>query len=87
LRQGECFIYSIVVEEAHRGRGVGLAMMEQLEAEARAAGARAALLRVIVGNAPARALYLKLGYSVLSRTPPWADRLMLPSELLRKDFG
>jgi ribosomal protein S18 acetylase RimI-like enzyme len=86
LRRGECFIYSVVVDEAHRGRGVGLAMMEQLEAHARVAGARAALLRVIVGNAPARALYLRLGYRVVGRTPVWADGLILPSELLRKEL-
>lgn len=87
LRRGECFIYSVVVAEAQRGRGVGSAMMEQLEAHARAAGARAALLRVIVGNTRARALYLRLGYRVVGRTPAWADPLIMPSELLRKDFG
>lgn len=86
LRRGECFIYSVVVDEAHRGRGVGTAMMEQLEAHAGAGGARAALLRVIVGNTRARALYLRLGYRVVGRTPVWADGLIMPSELLRKDL-
>lgn len=87
LRRGECFVYSVVVAEGHRRRGVGRAMMEQLEDYARRAGARAALLRVIVGNQPARQLYLDLGYSVVSRTPPWADRLGLPSELMRKELS
>lgn len=86
LRRGECFIYSVVVDRAHRGRGVGQAMMAQLEERARRAGARAALLRVIVGNERARALYLRLGYRVVGRTPPWLDRLALPSELLRKEL-
>lgn len=87
LRRGECFIYSVVVAEGLRGRGVGRAMMEQLEARARGAGARAALLRVIVGNLRARALYQKLGYAVVGRTPPWLDRLALPSELMRKELS
>lgn len=86
LRRGECFVYSVVVDRAHRGRGVGQAMMAQLEERARGAGARAALLRVIVGNERARALYLRLGYRVVGRTPPWLDRLALPSELLRKEL-
>lgn len=87
LRRGECFVYSVVVAEGHRRRGVGQAMMEQLEDYARRTGARAALLRVIVGNRPARQLYLRLGYTVVSRTPPWADYLGLPSELLRKELS
>jgi ribosomal protein S18 acetylase RimI-like enzyme len=86
LRRGECFIYSVVVAERQRGRGLGQAMMVQLEAHARHAGARIALLRVIVGNERARSLYLKLGYEVVSRTPPWIDRVALPSELMRKEL-
>lgn len=87
LRRGECFVYSVVVAERQRGRGVGHAMMAQLEAYARRAGARSALLRVIVGNERARSLYLKLGYRVFSRTPPWVDWVGLPSELMRKELS
>ncbi|NTU85335.1 MAG: GNAT family N-acetyltransferase [Chloroflexales bacterium] len=87
LRRDECFVYSVVVTEPERGRGVGAAIMEQIEDYARQAGARTALLRVIIGNARARHLYLKLGYHVVSRTPLWADLVGMPSELLRKDLG
>jgi ribosomal protein S18 acetylase RimI-like enzyme len=87
LRRDEGFVYSVVVAEPERGRGAGATIMAQLEQYARAAGARAALLRVIVGNAPARHLYLKLGYRVVSRTPPWADWVGMPSELLRKELS
>ncbi len=87
LRRGECFVYSVVVDAAHRGRGVGQAMMGQLEEHARRAGAHAALLRVIVGNERARRLYLALGYRVVSRTPRWIDWLGLPSELMRKELS
>lgn len=86
LRRDECFIYSVVVAAPERNRGLGAAIMEQLERHARQAGARAAMLRVIIGNAHARHLYLKLGYQVVSRTPVWADWLAMPSELLRKEL-
>ncbi|MEI8165067.1 MAG: GNAT family N-acetyltransferase [Chloroflexales bacterium] len=87
LRRDECFVYSVIVAEGERGRGVGATMMAQIEQYARTAGARAALLRVIVGNAHARHLYLKLGYRVIGRTPTWADWFSPPSELLRKELG
>ncbi|MBX0329878.1 GNAT family N-acetyltransferase [Oscillochloris sp. ZM17-4] len=86
LRPGECYIYSVVVDEPARGRGVGAAMMTQIEGAARHLGARSALLRVVVGNEPARRLYLRLGYRVVSRTPPILDRVALPTELMRKEL-
>lgn len=87
LRAGEAYIYSVVVAEGLRGMGLGRQMMEQIEDEARHAGARAALLRVIVGNQGARRLYERLGYRVVSRTPSWADRIAFPTQLMRKELG
>lgn len=87
LRRGECFIYSVVVAERLRGRGIGHAMMGQIEEVARRAGARSALLRVISGNARARSLYLKLGYRVISHTPAWVTWVGMPSELMRKELA
>jgi ribosomal protein S18 acetylase RimI-like enzyme len=84
LRAGEGYIYSVVVDAAARGRGVGAAMMCQLEEIARHMGLSAALLRVLVGNETARRLYLRLGYSVVSRTPPLLDWMTFPTELMRK---
>ena len=86
LRREECFCYSVVVAETERGRGIGTALMLQLEEQAQAAGARVMMLRVMVGNTHARQFYHKLGYRVLERTPPWADWISTPSELLRKEL-
>jgi ribosomal protein S18 acetylase RimI-like enzyme len=86
LRTDECYIYSVVVDEAARGRGVGAAMMGQIEDEARRHGTRAALLRVVVGNDTARRLYVRLGYRPISRTPPILDRITFPTELMRKEL-
>ncbi len=86
LRADECYVYSVVVDAACRGRGVGAAMMGLLEEQARRMGARSALLRVVVGNQAARRLYMRLGYGLASRTPPILDWLTVPTELLRKEL-
>lgn len=87
LRRGECYIYSVVVREGARGRGVGTMLVEGMELHARQAGARAALLRVMRGNAGARRLYLRLGYTPIASTPPILAWLGTPNELLRKELG
>lgn len=84
LGAGQCYIYSVIVDAQQRRRGLGLALMEGIEAQARALGAHSALLRVVVGNTPAKQLYRRLGYRVIGRTPAWADRLTYPTELMRK---
>lgn len=86
LRRGECYIYSVVVHASARRRGVGTAMMEQVEAYARRAGATACLLRVMAGNEGARRLYRHLGYSTVSRSARLAALLGVPSELMRKEL-
>lgn len=86
-RPREGFIYSVVVDAAHRRRGVAAQLMAHLEDVARRHGARTAALRVVVGNQPARRLYERLGYRLVSRTPRWADRVGIPSELMRKELS
>ncbi|MEI8308148.1 MAG: GNAT family N-acetyltransferase [Chloroflexales bacterium] len=87
IASGESYISSVVVDTNARGHGVGAAMMGQIEDEARRHGARAALLRVVIGNDTARRLYVRLGYQPVSRTPPILDRITFPSELMRKELG
>jgi ribosomal protein S18 acetylase RimI-like enzyme len=87
LRADECYIYSVVVDANARGRGVGAAMMGQIEEQARRQGARTALLRVVVGNDTARRLYIRLGYQSVSRTPPILDQITFPTELMRKELA
>jgi ribosomal protein S18 acetylase RimI-like enzyme len=56
------FLYSIKLDEAHRGRGLGRQAMQLLEREVRARGFGRIMLNVFGGNDRARALYRNLGY-------------------------
>lgn len=61
------WLYDIFVEKADRGRGIGRAMMELLEVEARSAGKRRIELNVFGDNAPAKRLYDATGYAEMAR--------------------
>lgn len=54
-----------VAPEAH-GRHVGWALMKSFEAEARARGARRLRLSLYASNAPARSLYERAGWALVS---------------------
>ncbi|MER5745541.1 GNAT family N-acetyltransferase [Streptomyces sp. NPDC002225] len=56
------FVYDVEVEEEHRGRGHGRALMLQAERIALAGGARGIALHVFAANTPALRLYESLGY-------------------------
>ncbi|MBO9575809.1 MAG: GNAT family N-acetyltransferase [Sphingobium sp.] len=55
-------IHDIVVDPAHRGRGIASALFARIEDEARALGAIKVTLEVLSNNAPAMSLYRALGY-------------------------
>jgi ribosomal protein S18 acetylase RimI-like enzyme len=63
VRQGDAWLYDIVVDEAERGRGVGRAAMLALEQEVRVLGYTSVGLNVWGGNDVARSLYRSLGYT------------------------
>jgi GNAT superfamily N-acetyltransferase len=56
------WVFDIRVEEAHRGRGHGRALMLLAERECLDVGLRRLGLNVLADNAPANALYASLGY-------------------------
>ena len=60
----DAFIDELFIREKHRGRGIGTAVLAQLEAHAREAGICALHLEVDRHNPIARALYGKLGFKV-----------------------
>lgn len=64
LRRGgrTASLYSICVDPDQGGRGLGKTLMAALEAEARAQGRDVVTLEVRADNAPAIALYDRLGY-------------------------
>jgi ribosomal protein S18 acetylase RimI-like enzyme len=63
----QAFIAYMAVEPAVRGRGVGRALLDTAEAQARAAGLPHMSLMVTEENAPARALYDNAGYATERR--------------------
>ncbi len=55
-------IANIAVEKSRRGQGVGTRLMQTMEERAKSLGAERCLLEVRRSNAPALALYARLGY-------------------------
>ncbi|RKN12688.1 GNAT family N-acetyltransferase [Streptomyces radicis] len=58
----DAYVFSVAVDEKHRGRGHGRALMLEAERLTRAAGGRVLGLNVFAGNTPALRLYASLGY-------------------------
>lgn len=79
-------IHSVVVDAAYRGRGVGHALMTQLEQKAAEQGYSAAYLQVLESNHAACRLYTQRGYKEIWATPGWARMLTWPSYILRKSL-
>jgi ribosomal protein S18 acetylase RimI-like enzyme len=67
LRGDRTWLGGVGVVPAHRRRGIGERLARALLENARAAGAREMVLEVIVENAPAIALYEKLGFETTRR--------------------
>jgi ribosomal protein S18 acetylase RimI-like enzyme len=56
------WIYDVYIDEPHRGKGLGRALMERVEAQVREAGLTRMELHVWVDNDPAASLYRSLGF-------------------------
>ena len=63
---GAWWIWDVLVEPEHRGRGLGREAMRLAEEHARTQGAHAIGLNVFAFNAAARGLYESLGYETAS---------------------
>lgn len=66
IGRGAAFLWDIVIDPEHRGRGYGRAAVEVLEALVRALGYDAIRLHVFGDNGIARHLYQAVGYSETS---------------------
>ncbi|HUB10620.1 MAG TPA: GNAT family N-acetyltransferase [Acetobacteraceae bacterium] len=62
-------VFSVYVDAAHRGGGLGFALVETAVAYARAAGVRMLYLTVTVGNDAARRVYERLGFRGIAVEP------------------
>jgi ribosomal protein S18 acetylase RimI-like enzyme len=60
--RGAAFVWDILIDEPHRGRGYGRAAMDALEQLARSLGYDTVRLHVFGDNAVARHLYRAVGY-------------------------
>lgn len=59
-------LMTITVAPGHRGSGLGAELLDELESRAATVGAEAMMLEVRADNAPARTLYDRRGYDVLT---------------------
>ena len=62
-------VHDVVVASSHRGRGIAAKLFAEVEAIAREHGACKLTLEVLDGNAPARALYRRLGFAAYQLDP------------------
>lgn len=93
VREGgkTCRVYSIAVDPQRGRRGVGRELLNACERYARAHGRTALRLEVRYDNAPAIALYEKLGYRQFASYPGYyadgADALRFEKTLRPKTLG
>ncbi|MHC4451637.1 MAG: GNAT family N-acetyltransferase [Planctomycetota bacterium] len=66
-RDGDLFIYDIMIDETQRGRGRGTAAMQAVEELARERGCAGIGLSVFAHNEGAIRLYERLGYEVVEQ--------------------
>ena len=64
----EVFVYWVGINEGHRRRGIATEVLREVETEARKIGAGRILLSTAGDNAPALALYTRLGFHPSSLT-------------------
>jgi ribosomal protein S18 acetylase RimI-like enzyme len=65
IERGYAGLFSVVVDESHRGKGYGEETCVSLISAAKQLGARSTYLQVIQSNQPAVNLYEKLGYKAI----------------------
>jgi ribosomal-protein-alanine N-acetyltransferase len=74
----EAELLTLAVHPASRRRGLGAALVGDIEAQAAARGAEEARLEVAVTNAAGRALYAAMGYAPVGRRPGYYARARRP---------
>jgi ribosomal-protein-alanine N-acetyltransferase len=89
LAADEAEILTIAVEAASQGKGVGRALLSENLRQAANAGAKAMFLEVDKMNAPAVALYQRLGFVKVGERPGYYRRndSQVPAAIMRKTLG
>ncbi len=70
-------VHDVVVAAGHRGRGIAARMFAEVEGIARERGACKLTLEVLDGNAAARALYQRLGFTAYQLDPAMGNAQFL----------
>jgi ribosomal-protein-alanine N-acetyltransferase len=86
---GEAEILNLAVHRAHRSRGVGRSLLEEIVKRVARRGANLLFLEVRVSNVEAQNFYCKMGFKQVGRRPnyyvrPREDALILARELWGK---
>jgi [ribosomal protein S18]-alanine N-acetyltransferase len=90
LAADEAEILTVAVETASRGKGVGRALVAEALRQAANAGAKAMFLEVGRDNAPALALYERLGFAKVGERAGYyrrADGTRAAAAIMRKALG
>ena len=89
LAADEAEILTIAVEAASQGKGVGRALLSENLRQAANAGAKAMFLEVDKMNAPAVALYQRLGFVKVGERPGYYRRndTQVPAAIMRKSLA
>ena len=89
LAADEAEILTIAVEAASQGKGVGRALLSENLRQAANAGAKTIFLEVDKMNAPAVALYERLGFVKVGERPGYYRRNdgTVPAVIMRKTLG
>ncbi len=77
----ECYLAELYVRPAHRGQGLGRALMEAAMVRGRERGGDYMLLGTSVDDTAARALYERLGFTNRERPPDGPLMIMYEREL------
>ena len=83
---GETDMMNVAVDPAFRRQGVGEKLILSLVERLRAAGSHCLSLEVRASNAPAIALYEKLGFSQVGRRPNYYRNPKEDAWILRKEW-
>jgi len=70
----ECHVHDVAVHPDHRRRGLAHSLLEKSLAHAADAGVTTCHLEVAEGNAAARALYTRTGFTEIGRRPRYYPR-------------
>ncbi|GAA2751519.1 ribosomal protein S18-alanine N-acetyltransferase [Amnibacterium kyonggiense] len=84
---GDADVLTIAVTAAHRGKGIGAALLEHMLETASMRGAHRVFLEVRADNPVAQRLYASRGFAVVGRRPRYYQPDGVDAIVMRLDLG